>query len=66
MSWVNTNKILNSSAKANALSTAAKQSGSHLRSRMAISMYNDAPDGEISLEEFERYAVDRLQGMCCG
>lgn len=31
-------------------------------SRVALSMYADLPDGEIAIEEFERFAMDRLRG----
>ena len=33
-----------------------------LRSKVALSMYTDLPDGEIAIEEFERFAMDRLRG----
>ncbi len=32
------------------------------RSKVALSMYTDLPDGEIAIEEFERFAMDRLRG----
>ena len=32
------------------------------RSKVALSMYSDPPDGEIAIEEFERFAMDRLRG----
>jgi DNA primase large subunit len=31
------------------------------RSKVALSMYADLPDGEIAIEEFERFAMDRLR-----
>lgn len=31
-------------------------------SRGTLSMYDSVPDGEIALEEFERFAMDRLRG----
>lgn len=65
MSWVKANRILNSHDKAIAVSkeisgslSSAQQNGR----MMMVSMYDDAPDGDISLEEFERFAVDRLHG----
>lgn len=61
MSWVNTNKVLSSTAKANAIASGSKTVGQQ-RSRLSMTMYNEPPDGEISLEEFERFAIDRLQG----
>lgn len=30
-----------------------------------LSMYRQPPDGDITLEEFERYALDRLRGKLC-
>ena len=33
-----------------------------LRSKVALSMYTDLPAGEIAIEEFERFAMDRLRG----
>lgn len=32
------------------------------RAKEALSMYSDMPDGEIAIEEFERFAMDRLRG----
>lgn len=32
------------------------------RSKVVLSMYADLPDGEIAIEEFERFAMDRLRG----
>lgn len=29
---------------------------------LPLSLYKEKPDAEISLEEFERYALDRIQG----
>lgn len=28
-----------------------------------LTMYKEAPSGEVSVEEFEKYALDRLRGM---
>ena len=36
------------------------------RSKVALSMYSDLPDGEIAIEEFERFAMDRLRGKWAG
>ena len=44
-----------------AAATAARAS----RSKVALSMYADLPDGEIAIEEFERFAMDRLRGEAC-
>lgn len=64
MSWVKTNRILNSHDKAIAVSKDVPLSGSVQNGGrvMMVSMYDEAPDGDISLEEFERFAVDRLHG----
>ncbi len=32
------------------------------RAVLALSMYTDLPDGEVAIEEFERFAMDRLRG----
>lgn len=32
------------------------------RSKAALSMYRELPEGEIAIEEFERFAIDRLRG----
>ncbi len=29
-----------------------------------ISLYKDSPSGEVCIEEFERFAIDRLRGEC--
>lgn len=34
------------------------------RAKVALSMYTDLPAGEIAIEEFERFAMDRLRGAC--
>lgn len=69
MSWVKANRILNVHDKkkeeARLLSSSAKKSSARDGSRgsgssSVLSMYTDPPDGDISLEEFERFAVDRL------
>jgi DNA primase large subunit len=59
MAWVQSNKVANTT-KAAAQATAAK--GAAPRSRPSLSMYTDMPSGEIALEEFERFALDRLKG----
>jgi len=60
MAWVATNKVVNSNAKPAQLATGTK---TQQRSRTSLSMYQEAPSGEIALEEFERFALDRLKGM---
>lgn len=59
MAWIASNKIL-SSAKAAALDIVSKPQQRSCRS--ALSMYSEMPTGEIALEEFERFALDRLKG----
>jgi hypothetical protein len=69
MSWVKANRILNSHDKAIAVSKEISGSLSSAQQNgrvMMVSMYDEAPDGDISLEEFERFAVDRLHGRCSG
>lgn len=34
------------------------------RASLALSMYTDLPSGEVAIEEFERFAIDRLHGTC--
>ena len=29
-----------------------------------ISLYKEPPSGEVCIEEFERFAIDRLRGKC--
>eukprot|EP00889_Picochlorum_renovo_P005372 jgi/Picre1/32402/NNA_007748.t1 len=63
MSWVKANRILNSHDKAIAVNKEISGSFSSAQQNgrvMMVSMYDEAPDGDISLEEFERFAVDRL------
>lgn len=36
------------------------------RSKASLSMYTDLPDGEVAIEEFERFAIDRLHGARWG
>ena len=59
MAWIASNKVL-TSAKAAALDTVAKPQQRSIRA--PLSMYTEMPSGEIALEEFERFALDRLKG----
>lgn len=34
------------------------------RVKSLLSLYAEAPTGEIRLEEFERFSIDRLMGAC--
>ena len=36
------------------------------RPPVTLSMYTELPEGEVSLEEFERFAMDRLRGEAGG
>ena len=42
------------------MSSSAVKKNASVGSSSLLSMYTDPPDGDISLEEFERFAVDRL------
>lgn len=53
-SWINANKV-------GGPSKATEQKGQRPL-RVALTMYNEMPSGEIALEEFERFAIDRLKG----
>ena len=60
MAWVATNKVINAKAAA-ALATTSKPQQQR-STRSILSMYSEVPSGEIALEEFERFALDRLKG----
>lgn len=55
-SWINANRV-----GAPALKGTDQKAQKPLR--VAMSMYNEMPSGEIALEEFERFAIDRLKGI---
>lgn len=42
---------------------AASGAAAAVRRPVELSMYRELPTGEISLEEFEQYALDRLRGI---
>jgi hypothetical protein len=44
-------------------SSTRKSFGSSQQRLSTLSMYNDAPQEEITLDQFERSGVDRLQGQ---
>jgi hypothetical protein len=53
---------------ANAVGAARKSLGADVAPAKAapvLSMYSELPEGEIAIEEFERFAMDRLRGGCC-
>lgn len=59
MAWLgaqNASKALNSVAAADPASTAKLR-----RPVGELSMYAAAPEGEVAIEEFERFALDRLR-----
>jgi hypothetical protein len=61
MAWVASNKVISAKAAAAALATTSKPQQQR-SSRSTLSMYSEVPSGEIALEEFERFALDRLKG----
>jgi hypothetical protein len=36
--------------------------GADVKRAVELTMYKEAPSGEVSVEEFEKYALDRLRG----
>jgi hypothetical protein len=54
-SWINANRVGGPPPK-------ATEQKAQRPLRVALSMYNEMPSGEIALEEFERFAIDRLKG----
>ncbi len=37
---------------------------SEVVTQYCISLYKEPPSGEVCIEEFERFAIDRLRGVC--
>jgi hypothetical protein len=55
--------FLNSAARTGGGVAVTSSPSLHVRAALSdLSMYRDRPTGEISLEEFESYALDRLRG----
>ena len=52
------------STRAAAVASAVAEDAAELASEQRISMYTEAPSGEVCIEDFERYAIDRLRGIC--
>ena len=50
------------STRAAAVASAVAEDAAELASEQRISMYTEAPSGEVCIEDFERYAIDRLRG----
>jgi len=34
------------------------------KNAIKLTMYDEAPQGDVTLEDFEAFAVDRLRGAC--
>ncbi len=50
------------STRAATVASAVAEDAAELASEQRISMYTEAPSGEVCIEDFERYAIDRLRG----
>lgn len=50
------------STRAAALASAVAEDATEFTSEQRISMYTEAPSGEVCIEDFERFAIDRLRG----
>ena len=50
------------SNRAAAMSSAASDDAAEHAPEQRISMYMEAPPGEVCIEDFERFAIDRLRG----
>ena len=50
------------STRAAAMTLAASDDAAEHASEQRISMYTEAPPGEVCIEDFERFAIDRLRG----
>ena len=50
------------STRAAAMTSAASDDATEHASEQRISMYTEAPPGEVCIEDFERFAIDRLRG----
>ena len=53
------------SSRAAAVASAVAEDASEHASEQRISMYAEAPSGEVCIEDFEHFAIDRLRGDCC-
>lgn len=42
----------------------AEEAKPQAKVKSLLSLYADAPTGEIRLEEFEKFSIDRLMGTC--
>ena len=64
-SWIQSNAVLNADSKKKLLASSSKKrkSSSGTRSRglgTSLSLFEEPPTSTISLEEFERFAIDRM------
>lgn len=59
MAWLGQQRGRQSTGKARVSFAEVEEGTAPLR----ISMYDEAPQGEVAIEEFERFALDRLKGM---
>jgi hypothetical protein len=66
-SWIQSNAVLNADSKKKLLASSSKKrkssSGAGARSRglgTCLSLFEEPPTSTISLEEFERFAIDRM------
>ena len=50
------------STRAAAMTSAASEDAAEHAPDQRISMYTEAPPGEVCIEDFERFAIDRLRG----
>ena len=50
------------SSRAAAAASAVAEDAPEQASEQRISMYTEAPAGEVCIEDFERFAIDRLRG----
>lgn len=50
------------SSRAAAAAPASSADAAEHASEQRISMYTEAPPGEVCIEDFERFAIDRLRG----
>lgn len=50
------------STRAAAVAPAVAEDSAEHASEQRISMYTEPPPGEVCIEDFERFAIDRLRG----
>jgi hypothetical protein len=62
MAWVQTGKVLTARDKI-VQSTLQDAAPGSKAARVSLSMYGELPSGEVAIEEFERFAMDRLRGV---